>query len=821
MPVSLESLSSDVLHRLHPSAIEGASSVRAVLLRLWRDQTPLQRGLNREITPEIARIESLDEDCVVLRKVGFASSSRPQLWLNFQLDGRRHFFAAPILRSSPDRVATAYPEAIYRAERRDRLRKARGAPDPDLPRSVQLDPPGLLPVTARVADVSDSGLGVLAPESSGFVIGSELRLHYLDGSNAGVTAIAQVRNLSPAPEIGWRRLGMSLRDDMRAQVPVVETPSVSWSRVHRGLKLRASAIARSLLKRPTPSFYSQLTVRDFTSTQGERIRSLVDQTAVRAPGAPVVLIPAAWGRTKETLLALAATIVATFEAAGRAVTVIRFDGIRKRGESHNDENCRAEGAEHHNFTFSQGVEDIHSVVQGLREIPEFQESPVVLVTFSAASIDGRRAVARDTSGRIAGWVSVVGSADLQSMMRVVSGGVDYIGGVDRGIQFGLQEILGVEVDVDRSTRDALEHKLAYLEDACRDMRGISVPVSWIHGRFDAWMDLERARFMLGSGEVSNRRLVVVPTGHQLRSSSEALEVFQLIASEVGRIAVGLELATTVPDLRGLELRRRLERARLPKREVDRHSFWRNYLLGRDGSLGIELITNASSYRSLMLEQVGELELKPGDRVADLGAGTGSLLAELAEGWPGIKVLELDYVREALVRARTRYTPKLSQGGVDVSFIACDLGGSMARSFPCRDSAFDAVLASLFISYVDDADAVLREINRILRPGGRLVLSGLRRDADVSKLSVDAIAEMRRGGGASRLNESVDLDLARISRNFLNDAARLLDLEEGGHFRFRDAEETVDLLGRAGFVVSRTWQSFGDPPQAVVFAARRI
>jgi len=42
------------------------------------------------------------------------------------------------------------------------------------------------------------------------------------------------------------------------------------------------------------------------------------------------------------------------------------------------------------------------------------------------------------------------------MMRVISGGVDYLGGVSQGLRFGVQDILGLLVDVDTSSRDALE-----------------------------------------------------------------------------------------------------------------------------------------------------------------------------------------------------------------------------------------------------------------------------------------------------------------------------------------------------------------------------
>ena len=107
-------------------------------------------------------------------------------------------------------------------------------------------------------------------------------------------------------------------------------------------------------------------------------------------------------------------------SGNRPVVVLRFDGIRKRGESHNDPDCLEPGKEHHRFTFSQGVQDISATLDFLERSSEFAPSKTILVTFSAASIDGRAAVVRESAGRIAGWVCVVGAPDLQSAMRVIS-----------------------------------------------------------------------------------------------------------------------------------------------------------------------------------------------------------------------------------------------------------------------------------------------------------------------------------------------------------------------------------------------------------------
>jgi ubiquinone/menaquinone biosynthesis C-methylase UbiE len=148
------------------------------------------------------------------------------------------------------------------------------------------------------------------------------------------------------------------------------------------------------------------------------------------------------------------------------------------------------------------------------------------------------------------------------------------------------------------------------------------------------------------------------------------------------------------------------------------------------------------------------------------------------------------------------------------------GDGRRLSIPVADASFDAALASLFIAYVSNPQAVLHEISRTLRPGGRLVVSGLRKDADVSKLFIDAVSEIAAGGGIRRIPGAEALDLQRACGDFLNDASRLLDLEELGVFEFRDKIELVDLVESAGFRVDRVSTAFGDPPQSIIVVARK-
>ncbi|MGE0544476.1 MAG: class I SAM-dependent methyltransferase [Dehalococcoidia bacterium] len=106
-------------------------------------------------------------------------------------------------------------------------------------------------------------------------------------------------------------------------------------------------------------------------------------------------------------------------------------------------------------------------------------------------------------------------------------------------------------------------------------------------------------------------------------------------------------------------------------------------------------------------------LRPGERVLDLGTGTGSVAVRAAtlvasEG----DVLGVDPSGEMIAVAEQRAA---AAGLNNVTFRQ-----GRGESIPAADGAFDVVLASLSLMYAIDRRAAAREIARVLRPGGRLV-----------------------------------------------------------------------------------------------------
>ena len=103
-----------------------------------------------------------------------------------------------------------------------------------------------------------------------------------------------------------------------------------------------------------------------------------------------------------------------------------------------------------------------------------------------------------------------------------------------------------------------------------------------------------------------------------------------------------------------------------------------------------------------------LELTPGQRVLDLAAGTGVSTAELARS--GVTAVACDFSLGMLRAGRT------SRRRRALPFVAGD-----ATRLPFVDDSFDAATISFGLRNVSDVPAALREMARVVRPGGRLVI----------------------------------------------------------------------------------------------------
>jgi len=102
------------------------------------------------------------------------------------------------------------------------------------------------------------------------------------------------------------------------------------------------------------------------------------------------------------------------------------------------------------------------------------------------------------------------------------------------------------------------------------------------------------------------------------------------------------------------------------------------------------------------------ELRPGDRVLDLGCGQGEFTGVIAQA--GALAVGADVAEAALGRARRRHS------GIEFWLVPVD------GPLPFGDGAFDLVWASEVIEHVGDTARWLSEVRRVLTPSGRLLVT---------------------------------------------------------------------------------------------------
>ena len=190
-------------------------------------------------------------------------------------------------------------------------------------------------------------------------------------------------------------------------------------------------------------------------------------------------------------------------------------------------------------------------------------------------------------------------------------------------------------------------------------------------------------------------------------------------------------------------------------------------------------------------------VRPGDRVADVGCGTGDLSLACARAGAGA-VLGVDFAAPMLPLARRKAARRGSAGEARVGFVQGD-----GLRLPLEDGAADAWCAAFVMRNVPDVDGLLAEAHRVLRPGGRLAV------LDIPRIEGGLLAPFKR------------FHLARV--------VPLLGRLFGGHSdaysylpvsaqHFMSVDELSTRLAASGFEVERV-RTFGVGTVALHVAVR--
>ena len=198
-----------------------------------------------------------------------------------------------------------------------------------------------------------------------------------------------------------------------------------------------------------------------------------------------------------------------------------------------------------------------------------------------------------------------------------------------------------------------------------------------------------------------------------------------------------------------------------------------------GAVGYDLLARLltfgreTRFRDLML---GVANLQPGQRLLDVGCGTGTLAiaAKRQVGEAG-KVTGLDASIEMIERARA----KAASAGLEISFVK-----ATAQDLPFEESQFDIVMGTLMMHHLSKPmrKAFAQEARRVLKPAGRLLLIDFARPARKSRwprLHRHGHVDMEAVG--SMLGESgfyvIDIgDVGTKNLQFVRAAPRQADLD---------------------------------------------
>ncbi|MCY1004718.1 PilZ domain-containing protein [Nannocystis pusilla] len=867
-----------------------------------------------------------------------------------------------VLDRSGARVTLEVPANLTRFELRRSQRRSPGPQEMFV--SIPLPYPPGKKLRREVLDISATGLAFrMRPDEALLLPGTPLREVVVSGANGdGETRkTGQVMHVTPvqgdAGAVEYLRVGLDFGIADEAFTKGVRPRGASEKKSLGFVEKMGLLIGRLIPRKapaPTGPGTGGVEVVRYPNRRREDIVAILNTTP-RGDGrkllAPVIIIPPAHSKRKESTSGLALTLVENFARRRQDVVVLRFDGVRNLGESYKDPDCREHGREAMRMSLSQAVDDIQATLDYVYDNPIFSPTQVVLVSFSLQGVVGRRAVWQDKGKRIHYWLGINGAPAAQEVIRNASGGIDYVSQHASGKLSGIANILGVTGDIDHFCADLLREGLAFMADAKREIAEIPIPVTWLLGRFDAWIDPATIREFMAVAAPGARELVELDCGHMPLSSVEALTLFHTAVRQIWRFLFREDIDPITPDPRELVRARNAEWRRVPKSPLpDRRRYWQEYLLGDSSSkLAYDVLNACDEYNEFIERELELLDVRPEHVVCDLGCGTGNLSARLlrrrgARGRPPCARLNLvDFVPGALDEAERKLRALADERGlalpevarhcvnIDISpvrtlrrFLAGELYGydalrgiikgltgysidmwkaaedwrlhdvlrgreldkqdlaylaaalpadeqdvaldfnRMARwlrgrlgpqdlvrdarprfergqapavdelqlarlsirpgdqveRLPFGDATFDRVACSLVLSYLSNPIEVLRELHRVVRPGGRIVVSTMQPDFDMSRIYQNLLHRLQSDPNMP-LPPGVDRGtFLRDVRAFLSSAAFLSILAEEGQFAFFSREELIVMVERAGFRRVETVTAFGDPPQAIIAVGHR-
>lgn len=546
----------------------------------------------------------------------------------------------------------------------------------------------------------------------------------------------------------------------------------------------------------------------YPSRSGQKVAAYWDHLAANFEGCPFVVMAPKYGETKKSNLQLA------YALAANGMNVVRFDHTCHVGES---------GGLKTAFTLTSGVGDILGTLDYIQS--RFRASSTALLASSLSARTAVRAAALDP--RISFLACLVGVVNIQATLHAIYR-EDVVANFMAGKRWGVTDsFFGHDANWDRFLEDACAADMHNLAGTQRDLASVHAPVVFLSGDHDVWVALEEVQSCVRHA-AQGRVVSITGAKHEVRENPQAAEeAFDTMVSLIVQETWGLENPPKKlrrPNQAALLAENRRERERLrdaAPRDQTENDFWSSYLRKY---LLLQHVDEYVDYLDLVGELLGPFG--PGDLVLDAGCGNG-----LFGGWlrrrlqvrPAFPLpavyLGLDLTESGLTEAMTRDNALATEGmmgswsdavrQLDILYAKADFdrlhdGRGVASMPRFAAASFDAICCSLVLSYLEAPGKLLSELRRIVRPGGRIVVSSMKPHCDISNIYT---------GFVDRRVSPSELSSAR---ELLSGVGQIKLKEEQGYYVFYSSEELMEMVQAAGFRDSQSYSSFGD--QAVVVRA---
>lgn len=585
-----------------------------------------------------------------------------------------YFFETTIEDISSEGLTLSVPKEIYYSEKRGSPRTLASESSKYIKVDIRI--PGVEELSLPIIDYSDGGAALqVSGDQMFFLPGTPLNdLDVPFGAKRKRAALVKYACLtSSSPEIF--KVGIQFSDGVgSSQINYV--PSQKYTSQKPWLynflekaKSLGGYFVHTQSEKLGIKHREKVNVVYFKNSHGHELAGILDSTLdlTKKSKSPVVIILPAWVKRKESFAPLALTVVDNFKRNYQDVTVLRFDITNHIGESYKNDGCREQGKECLSHTASGILADVEAALNFVKKNQYFSPTEIIFLSFSYLSPFARHIIHKDQGKNIKYWVSAMGAPDVQSIVRTVGGGIDYISNYRQGIKSGVVSFFGALVDMDDYCKDVLTLGMDSLDMAKSEMGQIGIPICSIYGKYDAWVDEVKVKEIMTVPSSGSRELIELESGHLPVSSDEAFSNFELISQKIFEHLHGRPIATRRPPTALLLRKTKAERKRLVSDHIeDINKYWETYLMGEgDRSLGYDILSLSPDYNLFLEQQAKLLNLSPKDHFLDLGSGTGPFEAMLFQGasekgWLPQKIVQVDLVQEALNRAQQKQESHLKK-----------------------------------------------------------------------------------------------------------------------------------------------------------------